>query len=509
MNPITPLISEFYNIRAKFYAPLTEPCGYSQKSWFPMFFKSFCKKENYSRWAICVTIGLLFSVNTALAWDVDLSQEEYQWLQDHNTIRIAIDPGYAPYSFVDNNGELQGIVPELLAHMQNALGVTFQAVTHLTWAEIIESTKSGQIDVIATAVLTEERKQFLAFSDIYISTPLVIVTELSNDSIRSPKDLAGQKVALVDQYSSAERVKQEHPTIRDFYYPSPLASLQALAVGDVDAHIGVLGVLTYLARENGLNNLKIAGQYDLEQNGQRFAVRKDWSILATILDKSFKSMPLAEKEAIFQRWVGLSTNQQSTKPPSFNWYLSIAVLLSLVLMFALRKIYLLRNESLLDPLTQVYNRSFLNKQINREIANAKKTKRPLTLLMVDIDHFKSINDNYGHQVGDEVLKVFSATLKQSFRKSDYVCRYGGEEFTIILPASPTDDALASIQRLKDAWLAQTKKQKLLGGEAHVTFTIGLASFPLEADSAIELIKLADDRLYQGKNNGRNQTVYQA
>jgi diguanylate cyclase (GGDEF)-like protein len=126
--------------------------------------------------------------------------------------------------------------------------------------------------------------------------------------------------------------------------------------------------------------------------------------------------------------------------------------------------------------------------------------------MIDVDHFKKVNDTYGHSEGDRVLKAVAKTMQSIVRQSDFLCRYGGEEFAVICPGSDLDQAIYLAHRLCSSIPNNVAVDDPKGEGRKVTVTIGLASFIQEVNSKEALIKLADARLYQGKQSGRNQVV---
>ena len=162
-----------------------------------------------------------------------------------------------------------------------------------------------------------------------------------------------------------------------------------------------------------------------------------------------------------------------------------------------------------DPLTGCYNRSVLTDRLPQEIRRAKRYNRSLSLVLCDIDHFKKINDTYGHQTGDVVLQEFAALLKSSIRyDSDWMVRYGGEEFLIVLPETPPKGACCMAEHLRTA-LAQTPIETQ-GNRIHLTASFGVAGFdcatPDEEISPDRMIKQADKNLYQAKEEGRNRVI---
>ncbi len=162
----------------------------------------------------------------------------------------------------------------------------------------------------------------------------------------------------------------------------------------------------------------------------------------------------------------------------------------------------LRQQSTHDALTGLFNRRYLDDTIDREIALADRERRPISVIMADLDHFKTINDRHGHQAGDQVLRGFADLVRANARASDICCRYGGEEFLLVLPRMPHVTALARAEQLRIA-LATTL---IPYGNHHLKLTasFGIATYPDDAATADTLIASADAALYRAKKHGRNR-----
>ena len=156
-----------------------------------------------------------------------------------------------------------------------------------------------------------------------------------------------------------------------------------------------------------------------------------------------------------------------------------------------------------DGLTELYNHRYFQEQMLENIENCKKTGRKLSLILTDIDFFKKFNDHYGHQAGDAVLRQVARTLKKNVKKTDLVCRYGGEEMSVILRNADNEAAMEVAQRLCEA-VAKTICKLSPTLESHVTISLGVATYPENGQTATELIEYSDRGLYIAKENGRNQ-----
>ena len=165
----------------------------------------------------------------------------------------------------------------------------------------------------------------------------------------------------------------------------------------------------------------------------------------------------------------------------------------------------LRDQSIRDPLTGLFNRRFLQESLDKELQRAKRKQRSLSLIFLDLDHFKRFNDVFGHDAGDNVLQSMADIFRTHFRAEDVICRYGGEEFAIILPESSVQDAFKRAEALRLA----TKDLKLVHRGVRldpITLSVGVAGFPDHGQSAQELLDSADKSLYQSKTNGRDRVT---
>ena len=169
----------------------------------------------------------------------------------------------------------------------------------------------------------------------------------------------------------------------------------------------------------------------------------------------------------------------------------------------------IRAESLTDPLTGLGNRKYFDRMIGTAMQNAFATGEPLSLLMFDIDHFKSFNDSYGHLTGDQVLRLVGLSLKQTIKGQDITARYGGEEFAVVLPSTALRQALTVADHIRRAVMAKELKKKSTGEIlGRVTISVGVSMLK-SGDDTYSLIERADACLYAAKRNGRNRVICEA
>ncbi|MBC8007132.1 MAG: diguanylate cyclase [Prolixibacteraceae bacterium] len=226
-------------------------------------------------------------------------------------------------------------------------------------------------------------------------------------------------------------------------------------------------------------------------------------------DKAYECVPLVvQSDLLGLMWVTLA-HQESSGGEADNRTRSkqqLAVTLSEQIALALSNIRLrenLRQQTIRDSLTGLYNRRFLEESLNREMARCKRNGKGFGVLMMDVDHFKRFNDSFGHDAGDAVLQKVAQTLQENTREGDIVCRYGGEEFIVVLPDTDQEGAATRARRILAAArdLHVTHNGKTLGS---ITASIGLAMYPHNGETVKAIVQSADKALYEAKGAGRDR-----
>ncbi|WP_237132016.1 diguanylate cyclase [Pseudohongiella sp. O18] len=165
----------------------------------------------------------------------------------------------------------------------------------------------------------------------------------------------------------------------------------------------------------------------------------------------------------------------------------------------------LQQQSIRDPLTGLFNRRYLEITLERELTRAERSKASLSIMMLDVDHFKSFNDQFGHQAGDHVLKEFGQVLRKQVRGEDIPCRYGGEEFLVAMPNTSADEAKMRAEEIRQQL---TNLSLAFQGQPlpRITISVGVAAYPMHASDRDALIHIADNALYSAKKQGRDRVV---
>lgn len=242
-----------------------------------------------------------FSTSTPLTFS--LTEQEKMWLHNHKKIRLAFDGDFPPYSFLNENNELEGFSVDVFNIMAKSLEITFEPHVFSEWSSLYQSAQERQVDIVATMVQRDDRQQWFEFTTPYIHKSLVIITQEDNDTINHREDIKNKTLALVRGYQYVGAIINEYPSVTPLYVDTMRDALHAVSIGDADAAITFLGAGHYYRNKYLMSNLKYAAIYDKNSANESIAVRNDWIVLKTILDKVIKSIPEQQRHALRSRWL--------------------------------------------------------------------------------------------------------------------------------------------------------------------------------------------------------------
>jgi signal transduction histidine kinase/CheY-like chemotaxis protein len=247
-------------------------------------------------------LGVVGWSRAPLAAGDPLTPAEREWLAEHPVIRLAPTPNYEPTEFFDSKGVYRGITADIVAKIEERLGVEFEIVRNETWAETLEQLQSHQVDGVPIASRTPEREAYLVFAEPYIVYPAVILVRRGVEIGDNLAAFGGRRVAVPQGYAAEEYVRDRYPDVEVAPYPSPVAALRAVSIGDVDAYVTEIASAAWYMQQEGISNLTVAGESGFVYE-MGFACRRDWPELARIFQKGLDLVSEEERQAIFAHWV--------------------------------------------------------------------------------------------------------------------------------------------------------------------------------------------------------------
>jgi len=453
---------------------------------------------------------------------LQFSKKEIAWMKKNPVVRVAIDNSWHPIEFVNQHWEYDGLAKDYFDYIHSKTGIQFVPNKHLTWSESVSHIQNGKLDIYGAVIKTPEREKYTDYTLPYLKSPMVIATQKGENYIPSLDIVKNKTLAVVKDYAAQELIESHYPHLKTLLVSNVQEGLHAVAKGKAYGYVDNLAVIGYHIQTEGLSNLQISGETPFKADVS-MAIRKDWPELRSIIDKVFQTLDPQKQAELNAKWLQIEYKKE------FDWrkaaYIAAPLLLILlVFLFYNRKLRKLNsrlhttNKTLLhtqsklkqtngrleilsvtDFLTGAYNRQHINRILQIELNRSARYGRTFSVLLIDLDDFKQVNDQYGHLVGDEVLKAVYAQLVSDIRTSDTLGRWGGEEFLVIMPNCEFNDAIEVANKL-----IMSISNIAFEQEFTQTASIGVAQY--QANNTLEiLIERADKNLYQAKHNGKNQS----
>ena len=446
---------------------------------------------------------------------IELNKDETAYLDTH-VIKYCINPDGMPFEGLNKKGHHIGMSSDYYTLFEKMTSAKFELVKTKNWNETIQAIQKKECNMMAFSMETPERKKYLHFTSEYINVPLVVATRVDVPFINHILDLEGEKIGIIKGDAFVKILRQKYPSLTLVEVEDITTGLNGVKNNELFAFIDTLASIGYEFQSNYFGELKIAGKIN-ESLKLSMAINKEDTVLQGILQKAINAISNETHREIFNKW--LPIRYQKNMNYDLVWKVTVAsiIIIAFIIYWNTKIIKtntLLRQAqkdieeknkalnklAITDKLTTLYNRRKLEELLQTELLRSERFNHPFALSIIDIDNFKAVNDTFGHQVGDQVLIQIAHLLKSSLRKTDFVGRYGGEEFIIICPETTLEDAQQLMENIR---------QKI---EQHHFETIKnkTASFGVtrshQKDTMDSIINRADKALYDAKNSGRNKVV---
>ena len=368
---------------------------------------------------------------------------------------------------------------------------------------------------------SEARQSFLDFTTPYFYLPLAVVTRYDRIFIEESLEGAGTQFAVIKGDIAIDKLRQRYPGVALVEVKNNIQAMELVYAGDVFGYIGAQGAVAFAIQSLNLSKLAVTGSLPLRYE-LSVATRNDEPLLGSAFEKAVLHLDPKEGQSIRDKWIAITIE----KVTDYTLLWTILLVLGTVLIVSLywnrhlaqanKKIRdtlrdlhtvqaqledqnrMFKQQSITDALTGISNRLKLDEDLSYAIKRFKRTKSEFSIILLDIDNFKLVNDYLGHLVGDKVLKSFASLLVSSVRKSDIVGRWGGEEFLVICPDTNLQgcENLAEQIRKRIAEYEFPEKKVL-------NASLGVAVHQQD-ENADTLIARVDKALYRAKNHGRNR-----
>jgi len=418
-------------------------------------------------------------------------------------VRFCVDPDWPPYEIIDEHGRHQGIAADLLREVADRVGLELSLVRTANWEESLNAAQDGRCQFLSFLNATPARAEWLDFTNPVFVDPNVIVTREDHAFVSDLAALTRETLVLPRGTSIEERLRRDFPNLTILITETEAEAFAMVSSRQADMTLRSLIVAVYTIKKEGWFNLKVSGQVPGYDNLLRIGVRRGHGDLVERLNQGIATIDLQERAAIANRHVSITVRTGVDPVLVRNLVAIFGVILITSFFWALKLKTVnaeLKRLSLTDRLTSLGNRAFLNDHMAAEIPRSKRYGRPFSIILLDLDYFKAINDQFGHLTGDKVLVAFAAIMRAQARQSDILGRWGGEEFLILCPDTNQEQAVVLGERIRQAMASHVGPTS-----GHHTVSAGIATLR-DTDTPDSLLAQADQALYQAKAQGRNRVV---
>jgi len=434
-----------------------------------------------------------------------LTASEKAYLSEKKKITMCVDPEWYPLEAI-REGKHIGIASDIMKTFESKIGIPIELVQTSTWSESLQKAKNRQCDILSLAAKTPEREKYLDFTSAYLALPYVMVTTMEKPFSESIALLKGEKIGVVKGYEIVNRLKFYYPALTIVEVESISDGLTKVENGEIYGYIDNLMVVSSYIQKEYTGSLKVSSRLE-EKDELHVAVRNDETILHTIFQKLVLHLDESTMQTIYNRWSS-TIEQVAWIDRSLIWKV-LGIFLLGMLAFAWRYFILkqynakLLELSITDKLTGLYNRQKTDEMLS--IEQLKVDRYPTyscTIMIIDVDYFKTVNDRYGHQTGDTILRLLAHVFKTTLRQTDVIGRWGGEEFIVILPHTSIEQVAVVAENLR-----HTVEVYPFELEQPITISIGIGKLK-KNQNIHETIGYIDEALYEAKKRGRNK-IYSA
>lgn len=460
-----------------------------------------------------IELGLL-PANTPLDFDpfiyntlpenLGLNKEEQAFLSGKQEIRYCADPDWIPFSSI-KNGKHIGIDADFIDFISKKIKRPLHLVPTKNWEETLKLIKEYKCDFVSLIMKTPKRKEYLSFTEPILSVPLVLATQIDKGFYTDINELAGKTLGIVKGYAYSELFGSLYPGIKLAEVNSVNDGLEQVAKGKLFGFICNLISVGYLIQNKYIGTLKVSAKLD-EELKLAYGVRKDSPVLRSILSKAINTIDPKTKQSIVQHWTSMRYKEEGISYQIAGMMSLLVLMLIGWILYKYRKLRIshqsIENISNRDSLTGLFNRRYIEQCIMKHKETIKKKDGNFSLILMDIDYFKNINDTYGHDIGDWVLVEVAHMLAEANLQNNIVGRWGGEEFLLYCPDTARSQAKQLAEHIRKAIMSHD-----FGNGMQITSSFGVAEYNTEnSNDIVHLVRMVDQALYKAKHSGRNRVV---
>ena len=277
-----------------------------------------------------LVIFLVVLLTGCASQNIYFTEEETNWMKEHPVIYVGPDPVFGPIEFIDEDDHYKGIAADYIEWIEKNIPLHFEVIRLDNWSDILDALKQKDIDMLGAATYTNERSEYMLFTDVFTNMPNIIVTRDDYKGRAKLEDLDGESVVVMDDYASEDYLEEFYPEINLVPVQSIEEGLSMVSIGNKDYMLATVGQVSFYLKNSTITNLKLSGNVELTFN-LSFAVRKDYDILIGILNKALNAMPKNEKDRIYRKWISIEVESLINRQLFYSLLVVLAIVLIIVL----------------------------------------------------------------------------------------------------------------------------------------------------------------------------------
>lgn len=444
---------------------------------------------------------------------LNLNPEEKNYLSKKEVLKICTLPNKIE---IENETFYKSIDVRIIERITEKLKLKPLFIETKTYEQSLSYTQNGTCDILSIARKTNENVKLLNLLKPFVAQPLVMVTNKDILFIDNFSKVKNKTIGIVKDYSEIKTIQEMYPNLKIIEVQSPNEGLKLLKKELIFGFVDIPIIISHHIKELGFLDLKIVGSLNIN-SGLSMAITKTELSLLPILEKAMNTISEDYLNSLINEWY--SIKYEKGIDYTLVWEILIFFfILTITILYWVRKLRLtnilleetqkelkktnkkLKKTSITDRLTKIYNRHKLDEVLKDEKERSDRYEDQFGIILLDIDHFKNVNDTYGHDIGDVVLIEIANILKSTIRKTDILGRWGGEEFLIVCIKSDLDSTKAVAEKCRRA-IEEFNFTTI----QHKTASFGVSVY--KKDHTIkETIINADNNLYKAKESGRNKVI---
>lgn len=446
---------------------------------------------------------------------LQISPQDLDYLTQRGPLRACVNPARLPLEAINLEGKLTGISSEFIERLRQITQSPITIVASKTWQESLSFARERKCDLVPMIAPSKAASEYFNLTSPWLSLEQVIVTRDNQIYIPNLNALNDHRIGIVRGQGTKDRLQAIYPGLTLIEVDSVSEGLEYVSNRKLFGFVDTLATISREIQTNDMDNIKISGSVGGVTANYALGVRNDDGRLLEILERSIGAISPADINAMYNRWLSIAYVERV----DYTHFWQALIIFSLLTGYIyhrfrqgqktaaiLRQAHdeveaankQLDRQARTDPLTGLANRLETDDVLNNERMRFDRYQYVFSIIMLDIDHFKSINDQYGHEVGDQILKQVAETLKTTCRESDVIGRWGGEEFLIVCPST----TLEGTEKLAESLRLNIERTQI-DNRPPCTASFGVACVHPD-DSVDGLMRRVDKTLYQAKKLGRNR-----